>query len=96
MSSQYDHDGRIKRLENKVSQLTAIVEAAGLLDSFIPLSQAAKHLKCNPWVIRDRIKNDGKIAHGIHYQMNGNRYLINVQEFKHVISADAEAKAKHR
>ncbi|MEY2831215.1 MAG: hypothetical protein RLZZ574_473 [Cyanobacteriota bacterium] len=92
--SQHDYNARIKRLEKKVSELTSIVEAAGLLDRFVPLSQAARQLKCNTWVIRQRIRNDGKVALGIHYQMNGNRYLINVVEWQALINSDA--KAKHR
>lgn len=96
MSSQYDHDGRIKRLENKVNQLTNIVEAAGLLNSFVPLSQAAKQLNCNPWVIRDRLKKDCSVILGIHYKLNGNRYLISVDEWQKLIDKDAVEIAKRR
>jgi hypothetical protein len=92
--AQYDHENRIKRLEKTVNQLTSIVKAAGLFDDFVPLSQAAKLLKCQTWVIRQRIKNDTTVKLGTHYQLNGNRYLINVLEWQELIAADV--KAKHR
>ncbi len=93
MANKYDHEGRLSRLENRVEQLQGIIKAAGLLDDFIPLSQAAKQLNCNPWVIRQRIKSGDKaIKLGTHYQMNGNRYLINVEKWQQLIVSDVKAK----
>ncbi len=88
----YDHESRIKRLEKTVDQLTGIVKAAGLFDDFLPLSQAAKVLQCQTWVIRQRIKRDRNVKLGTHYQLNGNRYLINVLAYKTLIAADAKSK----
>jgi hypothetical protein len=90
--AQYDHEGRIKRLEKTVNQLTSIVKAAGLFDDFVPLSQAAKLLSCQTWVIRQRIKTDASVKLDIHYRLNGNRYLINVTEWQNLIHADVKAK----
>lgn len=90
--SKYNHDQRIKRLEQKVIQLTSILEATGLLDKFVPLSQAARMLNVGTWVIRQRIKNDRMVILGIHYKLNGNRYLINVEQWQALITADAKAK----
>ncbi|MEM8829502.1 MAG: hypothetical protein AAGE96_09110 [Cyanobacteria bacterium P01_G01_bin.19] len=92
MTSEYDHNQRIKRLEQQVNELSSIVEAAGLCDKFVPLSKAARQINCNTWVIRQRIKTDDNVTLGIHYQMNGNRYLINVKAWKELIAADVKAK----
>jgi hypothetical protein len=71
-----NHESRIKQLEKAVNNLKSIIKSAGLMDEFVPLSQAAMQFKCNLWVIRARIKSDRTIELGKHYQMNGNRYLI--------------------
>ena len=84
--AEYDHENRIKKLEKTVDKLTDIVKAAGLFDDFLPLSQAAKVLKCQTWVIRQRIKSDSRVKLGTHYQLNGNRYLINVSVWKSLIA----------
>lgn len=93
--SEYNHESRIKRLERIVSSLELAIKSlksAKPLNDFIPLSQAAEQLNCNAWVIRDRIKSDSKVQLGKHYQMNGNRYLINVAEYQDLVSADLRAK----
>jgi hypothetical protein len=90
--AEYDHENRIKKLEKTVDKLTDIVKAAGLFDDFLPLSQAAKLLNQKTWVIRERIRNDSRAKLGTHYQLNGNRYLINVSAWKSLIAADVKAK----
>lgn len=87
-----NHEKRIASLEKQVKQLKEIIDRAGLNEEFIPLAQAARQLKVNPWVIRDRIKADENVELGEHFKMNGSRYLINVSEWKKLIASDVRAK----
>ena len=87
-----NHESRIKKLEKEVIWLKQVLVSSGLLDEFIPLSQASTRLKVNPWVIKDRIRNDSRVELGKHYCRNGNRYLVNVEQWQNLIAADEQAK----
>ena len=87
-----NHEKRIKKLESELSQLKKVVMAAGLFDDFVPISKASLLLGDSPWVIKERIKRDGNVVYNRHYRLNGNRYQINVEQWRKLKAADAEAK----
>ena len=89
-----NHESRIKKLEKELSSLKDLINSSGLFDEFVKLSIASPQLKTNPWVIRDRIKNDPTLVLGKHYQLNGSHYLVNVKEWRKLIVADAVVKKK--
>ena len=86
-----NHEQRIKKLEKEIQNLKSIMSALGLLDQFVPLSQAAKQLNIENWVIRRRIRNDQSLVHGKHYIKNGTYYKVNVDEYRKIIDADVKA-----
>ena len=86
-----NHEQRIKKLEKEIQNLKSIMSASGLLDKFVPLSQAAKQLNIENWVIRRRIRNNPNLIHGKHYIKNGTHYKINVEEYRKFMAADAKA-----
>lgn len=86
-----NHEDRIKRLEKELESLKGILSSCGLLDKFVPLSLASKQLNLKTWVIRKRIKTDKGVKFGKHYRLNGNRYLINVDQWRKLIAADEQA-----
>jgi len=90
--AKYNHESRLNQLEKEVNELQNLLKSAGLLDEFTPLSQAARQLGCATWVIRQRIKSDNNIELDKHYRMNGNRYLINVEQWRKLIVSDVKAK----
>ncbi len=87
-----NHESRIKQLEKELGEVKQLLNSFGLSDKFIPLSQAAKRLDENPWVIKNRIKSDRSVELGKHYKMNGNRYLVKVSEWEKLRAADEKAK----
>lgn len=88
-----NHENRIKKLEKELAKVKRqILQLSGSCDDFLPLSQASTHLGINPWVIRNRIKNDTNVELGKHFRMNGNRYQINVEEWRELILSDVKAK----
>ena len=89
-----NHERRLARLEQQMSETLDLLKASGLLNDFVKLSQASKELNINPWVIRDRIKNDPDLILGQHYQMNGSNYLVSVKRWREVIASDLKAKRR--
>ena len=87
-----NHEQRINQLEKQVERLIEVINSAGLTQEFVPLTQAAKQLHINPWVIRARLKRDETLEVGKHYQLNGRCYLINVKQWQKLIVSDARAK----
>lgn len=87
-----NHEKRIKNLESEIDKLRKVIVAAGLFDDFVPISKASQLLGDSPWVIKDRIKRDPSITYNRHYRMNGNRYQINIEQWRKLKVADAEAK----
>lgn len=87
-----NHEKRIKNLESELAKLKKIMTAAGLYDDFVPISKASRLLGDSPWVIKDRIKRDPAIALNRHYRMNGNRYQVNIEQWRRLKAADSEAK----
>lgn len=85
-----NHERRIARLEQEISELKDLLRASGLMSDFVKLSQASLQLNINAWVIRDRIKSDPNVILGKHYQMNGSHYLINVKQWRKLIAADVK------
>lgn len=81
-----NHERRIAKLEQELNEIKNLLSSSGLYSEFIKLSIAAKQLNINPWVIRDRIRNDPNLLVGKHYQLNGTRYLINVTEWRKLIA----------
>ena len=87
-----NHEKRIKNLELELVKLKKIIVAAGLFDDFVPISKASKLLGDSPWVIKDRIKRDPAIILNCHYRMNGNRYQINIEQWRKLKAADELAR----
>jgi hypothetical protein len=87
-----NHEQRIKNLEKQITKLQKIIEAAGLNQEYLPISQAAKYFGVNPWVIRDRIKNDCSLQVNKHFRLNGSRYLINIRQWQKLIENDLQIK----
>ena len=87
-----NHEKRLTRIEKQMQEIKDLLEASGLMSDFVKLSQASRELNINPWVIRDRIKNDQNIVLGKHYQMNGTHYLVNVKQWRKLIASDVAAK----
>ena len=87
-----NHEQRIASLERQVAKLQEIIEGNGLDKKFVTVPEASLALKINPWVLRDRIRNDKTLILGKHFLLNGKRYLINLAEWKKLIAADVEAK----
>lgn len=85
-----NHENRIKSLEKEVEILKQTIKAYGFLDKFIPLSVASKKLQVNPWVIRGQIKKNPLLKLGVHYKLNGNRYLINVRQWENLIAESSK------
>lgn len=89
-----NHEKRIAKLERELAEVKSLLNSSGLNSEFIKLSKAAPLLSVNPWVIRDRIRNDPTLIVGKHYILNGSRYLINVKEYRKLMAADAKAKRR--
>lgn len=89
-----NHESRIKQLEAEVVNLKQILRGAGLLEKFVPLSLASNILGDSPWVIRERIKSDKGVIINRHYRMNGNRYYINIEQWRKLKAADVKAKQR--
>lgn len=87
-----NHEKRLTQIEKQMQEIKDLLEASGLMSDFVKLSQASRELNINPWVIRDRIKNDRNIILGKHYQMNGTHYLVNVKQWRKLIASDVAAK----
>lgn len=87
-----NHEKRIKNLESEIDKLKKVIADAGLFDDFVPISKASQFLGDKPWVIKDRIKRDPAIIYNRHYRMNGNRYQINIEQWRKLKAADELAK----
>ena len=87
-----NHESRIKQLEAEVINLKQILRGAGLLEKFVPLSLASNITGESPWVIRERIKSDERVVYDRHYRKNGNRYYINIEQWRKLKAADVKAK----
>ena len=88
-----DYERRIKQLEKELTEVKQLLRSSGLIDDFIPVAKAAQQLDQNPWVIKSIIKS-GRVEYGKHYKKNGNRYLINVDNWRRFIISVEQA--KHR
>ena len=87
-----NHETRIKQLEQELVKLKQMLYSAGLYDEFVPISKASKLLGDSPWVIKERIRRDESVTYNRHYRLNGNRYQINIEQWRKLRAADAEAK----
>lgn len=82
-----NHETRITQLEKQVIQLQKQLQAEGILCEWIPVSKSKKVLGLSSWVAKRRIKVDPQIKPGVHFRMNGNRYEINVSQWRKILSS---------
>lgn len=84
-------EARVAEIERKQKQHDKIISSLGLNKDFVALPQAAILLEVNPQVLYRWIRKPG-IKLNKHFKMNGNRYLINIQEYRAFENAEASAK----
>jgi hypothetical protein len=83
----------IDNLRQRIETLESIIRAYGLMQESQPLKMAAIALNQSEWTLRKMVNEarlnprKSKAKVGIHYSFNGNRILINVNNWKRDIKS---------